>query len=194
MNVSILLVDDDQAITNSLERTLRKQPFDVMSANSPQEALDILDVQKMDILICDEIMPDMGGTELLSLVRRRYPDTIRIILTGKATLDTAIKAINQGEVYRFLTKPCSEHDLITTIKQGMKHLKLLRESNRLLKLYKKKSSLLSRIESKYPGIISDVENDEMEDAGESTITIPEQDKDFDTVLSEIENEISKDNL
>jgi len=190
MEISILLVDDEPGVTNSLQRSLRKQGFYLRAANSPEEALNILDEQKVDIMICDELMPGMGGTELLSLVRRRYPDTIRIILTGKATLDTAIKAINEGEVYRFLTKPCSDYELLTTIRQGINHLKLLRQSNRLLELYKRKSRILDSLESMYPGITSSMDNLDGDTSEHSTITIHESEKDFDQILEEIENEIS----
>ncbi len=194
MKPSVLIVDDEPGVTNSLQRSLRKEGFELTAANSAQEALNILDKQKVDILICDEIMPGMGGTELLSLVRRRYPDTIRIILTGRATLETAIKAINEGEVYRFLTKPCSDYELITTIRQGINHLKLLRQSNRLLELYKKKSRTLNRLKSKYPGIISNTSDTDGEDTDQGTITVHEQGKDFDQILQEIENEIDRDDI
>lgn len=194
MEVSILLVDDDPGVTNSLQRSLRKEGFAISAANSPRDALNFLDEQKVDILICDEIMPEMGGTELLSLVRRRYPDTIRIILTGKATLDTAIRAINEGKVHRFLTKPCSVYELITTIKQGIKDLKLLRQSNKLLQLYKKKSRIINRLESQYPWITSSTDYHDKEESDPGIITIHEQEKDFDQILLEIENEISGNDI
>jgi two-component system probable response regulator PhcQ len=73
----------------------------------------------VDVVISDEKMPGMSGSEFLSLVRQEYPDTIRIILTGYGSLESAIRAINEGEIYRLFTKPCNVIDLAITIRLAL---------------------------------------------------------------------------
>ena len=104
----------------------------------------------MDVVISDEVMPEMAGSDFLSIVRKKYPDTIRMILTGHARIDSAIKAINEGEVYRFFTKQCHVVDLIISIKQGLKQKELERENRRLLRLVKKKTAAEESLKQQHP--------------------------------------------
>ena len=97
-------------------------------------------------------MPGMTGTQFLAVVRKDYPDTIRIILTGHASLESAMRAINEGEIYRFLTKPCNLVDLSVTIRQALEQKYLKNENIRLAKIVKQQSFSLGEIEKKYPGI------------------------------------------
>jgi response regulator RpfG family c-di-GMP phosphodiesterase len=105
------LVDDEPLITTTLKRVLRKEPYDICTANSGAEALQILARKPVDVIVSDERMPGMSGSEFLAVARQQYPDTARIILTGQANLEAAIRAINEGAICRFLTKPCKEDDL-----------------------------------------------------------------------------------
>jgi len=81
----VLFVDDELHVTEGLKRALRKEPYEIMSANSADKALEILARQPVDIVVSDEKMPGMSGSEFLTVVCRKYPDTIRIILTGHAS-------------------------------------------------------------------------------------------------------------
>ncbi|MEA3545385.1 MAG: response regulator [Thermodesulfobacteriota bacterium] len=101
----ILFVDDDQRFLASLRRSLAKS-FDLTFVDSPQEALEQLQEQKFSVVVSDMNMPGMSGVDLLSLVKSKYPETVRILFTGFADQQSAIDAINQGEIFRFLTKPC----------------------------------------------------------------------------------------
>lgn len=184
MKPVILLVDDEPAITRSLKRSLQKEPFEILTANSPKQAMQILDQTRADVLVCDEQMPGMSGSPLLALVRQRYPDSIRIILTGQATLETAIKAINQGEVYRFLIKPCQPYELIQIIKQGLRHQRLLRQTQQLLHRYRRQKTLLSRLGELYPGLCKDQKL-------EPEVIIEESNLDFDQVLAQVEEELGR---
>ena len=92
MNNKVLIVDDETNILSTLKSVLSGEPYDVICAGSGDEALEIMEKEEIDILISDEKMPGMSGTELLEIARRKYPDTLRIILTGYASLDAAIKA------------------------------------------------------------------------------------------------------
>jgi two-component system probable response regulator PhcQ len=152
MQHKVLIVDDEPIITNLLKDALSREPYGILSARSAEEALPILDREKLDVVISDEKMPGMSGSEFLAFVRQKYPDTIRMILTGHASLDSAIRAINEGEVYRFFTKPCNVFDLAMTIRQAIKLNDLIKESRRLLKIVKRQSSLIESLERQYPGI------------------------------------------
>ena len=125
MKQSILVVDDHKVIRDMLENMLSREYYTVHCAVSAEDALKILSQEPIDVVISDEVMPGMTGTQFLAVVRKDYPDTIRIILTGHASLESAMHAINEGEIYRFLTKPCNLFDLSVTIRQALqqKHLK-----------------------------------------------------------------------
>ncbi|HXG18064.1 MAG TPA: hybrid sensor histidine kinase/response regulator [Methylomirabilota bacterium] len=120
MQPCVLLVDDEPLITTTLKRVLRKEPYDICTANSGAEALQILARKPVDVIVSDERMPGMSGSEFLAVARQQYPDTVRIILTGQANLEAAIRAINEGAICRFLTKPCKEDDLTFAINEALR--------------------------------------------------------------------------
>lgn len=111
----VLLVDDEELVTEGLERALFAEPFRILSARSARLALGILEREHVDVIVSDEQMPEVSGSELLSEVRQRYPEVQRIMLTGRASLDTTIRAINDAGVFRFLRKPCAMPDVAATI-------------------------------------------------------------------------------
>ncbi len=152
MHHKVLIVDDEPIITGLLKDALSNEPYDILSAASAEEALPILAREQVDVVISDEIMPGMSGSEFLTVVRQKYPDTIRMILTGHASLESAIRAINEGEIYRFFTKPCNVFDLAITIYQAIKYNDLLKESKRLLQKVKRQSTLIKALEEQHPGI------------------------------------------
>jgi DNA-binding NtrC family response regulator len=134
------------------------------------------------VVVSDEKMPGMSGSRFLSIVSQRYPDTVRIILTGNATLETAIRAINEGKIYRFLTKPCNELDLATTIRQALQLKDLVAKSRRLLEKSRCQSELLKELEKQHPEIT----------ATKSTPTNAIiMDEDIDTDLDRLVEEINK---
>lgn len=150
----ILFVDDEPNITAALKRAFRREPYEILSADSAKQALDILARDEIDVVVSDEKMPEMSGSEFLAVVRETYPQTIRMILTGEASLEAAICAINEGEVYRFFTKPCNEVDLKVTIRQALQQRDLASQSRRLLQQYQKQTSVLEELERENPGITS----------------------------------------
>lgn len=149
---TVLFVDDEPHVVAGLRDALRKQPFTILTATSGAEALQTLVDTHVDVVVSDEQMPQMTGAEFLGIVRRKYPYTVRIVLTGHASLDAAIRAINEGEVYRFLTKPCNPVDLAFTIRQGLQLRDLSRESSRLLSKVRHQKVLLRELEEQHPGI------------------------------------------
>jgi len=152
MQHKVLIVDDESIITDMLEDAFSREPYGVLSASSAEDAFPILAQEHVDVVISDEMMPGVSGSEFLSLVRQEYPDTIRMILTGHASLESAIRAINEGEIYRFFTKPCNVFDLAITIRQALEHKDLMEESKRLLKTLKEQTAFIEVLEDQYPGI------------------------------------------
>ncbi|RLB44128.1 MAG: response regulator [Deltaproteobacteria bacterium] len=149
---TVLIVDDEKAITELLEDVLSAEPYELISAGSAEEALEILEQESVDVVVSDEMMPGMTGSEFLSIVRKKYPDTIRMILTGHANLEMAIKAINEGQIYRFFRKPCNVFDLAITIRQALQQKALMQEAAKLLHVAKKQQHTIEMLEKKYPGI------------------------------------------
>ena len=119
MNHTVLLVDDESNVLHGLSRTLRHQPFDLFTARSGEEAVDILKRMVIHVVVADEQMPGMSGGELFAWIAEHFPDTKRIVLTGHPTAETAIRAINEGTVYRFFTKPCNPVDLALAIHSAL---------------------------------------------------------------------------
>jgi len=149
---SVLIVDDEAVIRDVLEEALVQAGFKVFSAASAENAFLVLDKHSVDVVISDEQMPGISGSEMLAIIRRRYPETIRIILTGHATLESTIRAINEGEIYRFFTKPCNIVDLTITIRQALQQRYLEKENERLLHLVNQQALSLKKLEECAPGI------------------------------------------
>ncbi len=114
---TILLVDDEEMVLNALHRVLASSEWGLMTALSGAKALEVMARQPIALIVTDQRMPEMSGLELLSEVKRLYPETVRIVLTGYAEMDVVVKAINQGEVYRFFTKPWNNAELIETVSE-----------------------------------------------------------------------------
>lgn len=191
MSHKILFVDDEPNVTNALKHTLRKEKYDILTANSADEALEILGRELVDVVVSDEKMPGMPGSQLLAKVRKEYPDTVRIILTGQASLEVAVRAINKGEIYRFLTKPCNGMELTVTIRQALQQKKLMAESRKLLKMTRQQSDLINDMEAIHPGI-TEVKRDAK---GAIIIDDPVEDvedvEDVDELIQEINTEVKK---
>lgn len=149
---SVLFVDDDPNVTAAVIRSQRKEPYKAISARSADEALEILARENIDVVVSDEQMPGMLGSELLSIVAQKHPQTVCIILTGHANIESAIRAINEGHIYRFLTKPCHEADLAQTIHQALEYKELVETSQRLLRENKHQAEILAGLERQHPGI------------------------------------------
>lgn len=132
MTDKILLVDDELNILQSMQRQLRKR-FKVIIAESGDEALRALKSKgPFAVIVSDMRMPGMDGVQLLSRVKASYPDTVRIMLTGNADQDTASEAVNTGQIFRFLTKPCSTAVLATSLALGVRQYNLLTAEKELL--------------------------------------------------------------
>ena len=185
MRANVLLVDDEPRIAKAIQRTLRREEFDIYTAGSARAALDILATTPIDVVVSDEKMPGMSGTEFLAVVHREYPHTVRIVLTGHASLDTAIKAINEGSIFRFMTKPCNPSELAITIRQALQQKQLLEGSQRMLSVLKNQSNMLERLEEEHPGITA-IDRDES-----GAIVISDAAADLNVLLEHIDQETSR---
>lgn len=113
---NILIVDDEPSVLTALKRVFSDEPITVHSAHNVEEALEILKAQTVKVVISDERMPFIAGSEFLSIVRQKYPRTIRIILTGQADIESAIRAINSGEIYKYFRKPWNDEEIIKAVR------------------------------------------------------------------------------
>ena len=124
----ILCVDDEPHVLQGLERNLYEY-FDVTTAESGAAALALMEDDVFEVLMSDMRMPEMDGAELLRRSKEQHPNTTRILLTGHADLESAMKAINQGNIFRFLMKPCETEDLVDALQEAS-HLYRLRRAEK----------------------------------------------------------------
>lgn len=141
----ILLVDDEESILSSLRRLLRGPSYELFVADSGLKALEIMQDQPIDLVISDARMPNMDGATLLSTIREQYPQTFRILLTGYADLDMIAKAINEGQIYRYLSKPWDDQELLLTVAQAVAHQQSEFERKRLLALTREQNEQLQAL-------------------------------------------------
>jgi response regulator RpfG family c-di-GMP phosphodiesterase len=128
---SILLVDDEVAILDGLRRQLRKR-FTVHTALSGAAALELLETEPVNVVVSDMRMPEMDGATFLSQVRVQHPDVVRILLTGQADTQSAIAAVNEGSIYRFLTKPCPPDVIVDELASAVELNRLVTAEKELL--------------------------------------------------------------
>lgn len=141
----ILCVDDEQNILSSLRRLFRAKGYEVLIANGGEEGLAILEKEKVDLVISDMRMPNMTGAVFLEHVRSKYPDIIRLLLTGYSDVQSIIDAINRGEIYRYITKPWDDHDIVLVVKQALERQELEKEKKRLEELTQRQNDELKEL-------------------------------------------------
>ena len=128
----ILFVDDEENILKALRRLFRRQPWQQEFVASGKEALALWDEQgPFDVVISDHRMPTMTGAELLREVRTRHPDSVRIILSGYADFQSVLDAVNEGSIYKFLTKPWEDEVLLQTVREAVELVELRRRCDEL---------------------------------------------------------------
>lgn len=129
--IVVLYVDDEENNLLSFKASFRRN-FVVHTAINTQEAREILSKEPVSICISDQRMPLESGVEFLKFVRNQYPGIVRILLTGYSDLNAVIDAINQAEIFRYLTKPWNDQDMIMTINSGYEIIRLKKENKTLL--------------------------------------------------------------
>ncbi len=129
-DITVLYVDDEQTNLFSFKASFRRD-FNVITATSGQEALKIMEENKVHVAVSDQRMPGMTGIEFFQELKKTQPDPIRVLLTGYADINAVIDAINKGEVYRYVTKPWNSDELRNLINSAFELFRL-REENRVL--------------------------------------------------------------
>lgn len=148
----IVCVDDDPDILSAITRTLRTLPVDVVATDCPRDALDLVALRDVAVIISDYEMPTMNGVELVAAARRLRPETVRMLVTGRQTYDTAVDGINQGEVFRYIGKPFMPAELRAAVTEAVaKHQELTRSSSELERATRRER-LMADLESEHPGL------------------------------------------
>jgi diguanylate cyclase (GGDEF)-like protein/PAS domain S-box-containing protein len=128
---TLLIVDDDVNVLSSLHRLFRRDGYKILTAETPAEGFELLALHRVQVIVCDQRMPVMSGTEFLSKVKEMYPETIRIILSGYTGLEAVLDSINRGAIYRFYTKPWDDTQLRDNIRLAFHHYWLMNRPREL---------------------------------------------------------------
>ena len=153
---TLLLLDDEENILTSLTRLLRRDGYKILRATHALAAMDLLAQNRVGVIISDQRMPEMSGVEFLRRVKRLYPDTVRMVLSGYTDLKSVTDAINEGAVYKFLTKPWDDDLLRANIQEAFQRYELAQDNQRLTdnmaaineELYLAKQELEKRVEQR----------------------------------------------
>jgi DNA-binding NtrC family response regulator len=148
----ILAVDDEPDMLRVLKRALAPLTTNVTTTDDPLLALDILSQHDVEVIVSDIDMPLMNGHELMRRARATRPDVVRILLTGRATVESAMRAINEGEVHRFLSKPFDPVELRKVVAGALERRGELAHAARLAAEGDRQRSLLTRLEVSHPGL------------------------------------------
>src|ERR1043166_1146375 len=138
----LLVVDDEPDLVQSVQDLLRFE-YRVLTATRASEGLQIMQAERVHIVMSDQRMPEMTGVELLSKVKQNHPETIRLLFTAYSDLSAVIDAINQGNVYRYISKPWEVEDLKATLKQAYDYYRLQEERRFLVKEVQAKNVMLA---------------------------------------------------
>jgi len=152
---TVLCVDDEENILHSLKRLLRKEGYRLLTATSGAEGLKKLQGNSVHLVMSDQRMPEMSGTEFLAEVKENYPDTIRIVLTGYTEVDSITASINKGHIYKFILKPWNDQNLKLEIKQGLDQYALVQSNKRLHGRVLQQNEELKKINENLEKIVKD---------------------------------------
>lgn len=131
---TLLFVDDEPSILSALRRLFRQHGYRILIAEGGTAGLQILESEHVDLVISDMRMPEMDGAKFLEQVRARWPKIVRILLTGYADISSTINAINRGEIYRYISKPWDDNEIVMTVRDALERNRLEQENIRLLAL------------------------------------------------------------
>jgi len=128
----LLFLDDEENVLKSLKRLFLNSEYEILTASSAKDAVELLKNHDFSLILSDYRMPDMDGVEFLKIAKEKDPDTIRMILTGFADVSVAVAAINEGEVHKFIEKPWDGDDLKMQFKNALEFYELLKERKVLM--------------------------------------------------------------
>lgn len=142
---TVLCVDDEVNILQTLKRLLRKENYRLLTASSGKEGLEILSGNDVHLVISDQRMPEMNGTEFLAEIKEKYPDVIRIILTGYTEVDAITESINRGHIYKFFLKPWNDDNLKLEIRKALDQYDLIKANEHLNKTIVRQNEILKQM-------------------------------------------------
>ena len=116
---TILIVDNDKSVANALKRTLWREGYRILTAQSGKEALSKMNTIHCQLVLADQKMPEMNGMELLTRIRDQYPNTIRILITAQIDLESLCKDIDQSSIYKCISKPWEPEELKVLVRKGL---------------------------------------------------------------------------
>ena len=128
---TLLFVDDEPSILSALKRLFRRDGYQILTAGGGAEGLELLSANPVDLVISDQRMPNMTGVEFLREVKQRHPETVRIVLSGYTELNSITEAINEGAIFKFLTKPWEDEQLRANVQEALQYKDLIDENRRL---------------------------------------------------------------
>lgn len=143
--MTLLFVDDEPGILSSLRRLFRPHGYRILTAESGAAGLEILAQEEVDLVVSDMRMPNMDGAKFLREVRTRWPRVVRLLLTGYADIASTIEAINQGEIYRYVSKPWDDDEIVRTVRDSLERKRLERENARLAELTRRQNDELKEL-------------------------------------------------
>jgi response regulator RpfG family c-di-GMP phosphodiesterase len=173
---TILCVDDEPNILSSLRRLFRAKGFQVRVAEGGKAGLALLELEAVDLVISDMRMPEMDGAQFLAQVRERWPETVRLLLTGYSDVTSIIDAINRGEIYRYITKPWDDNDIVLIVRQALERKALEQEKKRLEALTVRQNEELKTLNASLEAKVAartaelSVSNDSLQSANEKLKT------------------------
>ena len=142
---TVLFVDDEVNILHSLKRLLRKEAYRILTATSGADGLEILKENDIHLVVTDQRMPGLSGTEFLAKVKEKYPEVIRIVLSGYTEVDSITESINKGHIYKFMLKPWNDQNLKLEIKQALEQYDLMQVNKTLHEKLIEKNTELKKI-------------------------------------------------
>lgn len=157
---SVLFVDDEKLITNSLRRGLVDEKYRKFFANSGEDALKVLERESISVLVTDMKMPGMNGLELLKIVKEKYPDIIRIVLSGYTQLPQVLVTVNQGEIFKFVTKPWDlENEFKFIIREAIDYFNFKDEQRKAKEALETKNTTFVNMLRRYGDVIKEVKDE-----------------------------------
>ena len=150
----ILVVDDEPNVLSALQRSLRGHGYQVTTALGGELALAMLEELQPHAIISDMRMPGMNGAEFLKASRTHCPDTVRVLLTGYADINSALQAVNEGEIFRYLTKPWDDAQLAAALDEGLERHRLRAERDRLLRLTEQQNTELQDLNQNLESLVA----------------------------------------
>lgn len=198
----VLVVDDEEQIGKAIGRILQKEKIDYVFATSAESALE--EIKKttppFSLIISDQRMPGMQGTQLLEQATTLTPDTVRFLMTGYSEMQTIINAVNKGAIQRYIAKPWEHDDFVNAIKSGIKRYELFLDNKKLLMLAKKQNAKLYELSCELMETTKS-QNKAIHELDNDIQTIEKEIKAFsfqapvnpDTLINEIENSVKDDN-